>query len=301
MYDLIIIGGGVAAFSAALYAGRFHLKTLVIGKNTGGTLILTDDIGNYPGFKKISGLELFGKIKDHAHDYDIETLARKVEKIESRKDCFEVSTKDKTYKTKTIIFATGTNLRKLNIPGELEYAGKGVHFCAMCDGLIYQDKIIGVAGGSDSAAKEALLLTQYAKKVFIIYRKENLRAEPVILEKIRHNKKIELITNTEILEIKGHDFLDSVILNRPYNGSEILKLDALFIQIGYIPASDLAQSIGVKTNEKGEIIIDRDSKTNIAGVFGCGDVVNSGFKQAITGVAEGVIAAHSAYEYVSNL
>ncbi len=300
MYDLIIIGGGVAAFSAALYAGRFQLKTLVIGKDTGGTLILTDDICNYPGFKKITGMELFDRIKDHAKDYDIENLARKVEKVEKHKDCFKVSTSDKTYKTKTIIFATGTILRKLNVPGEQEFTGKGVHFCALCDGVLYKDRIIGVAGGSDAAAKEALLLAQYGKKVFIIYRKEKIRAEPIDVERVEQSKKIEIINNANIVEIKGDTFVDSVILSKPYKGSKELKLDALFVQIGHIPVSDLARSIGVKTNEKGEIIIDRDSKTNIGGVFGCGDVVDSKFKQAITGAAEGVIAAHSAYQYLSN-
>jgi len=300
MYDLIIIGGGVAAFSAALYAGRFQLKTLLIGEKVGGTIIQTDDIGNYPGFKKITGMDLFDRIKDHAKEYDIEILAKKAVKVEKHKDCFEVSTKDKTYKTKTIIFATGTRWRKLNVPGEKEFMGKGVHYCALCDGILYKDKIIGVAGGSDSAAKEALLLAEYAKKVYIIYRKEKIRAEPINAKRVDQNKKIEIINNTNITEIKGDKFADSVVLDKPYKGSRELKLDALFVQIGHVPISDLAGSIGVKTNEKGEIVINRDSETNVNGVFGCGDVVDSKFKQAITGAAEGVVAAHSAYQYVTN-
>ena len=300
MYDLIIIGGGVAAFSAALYAGRFQLKTLLIGEKVGGTIIQTDDIGNYPGFKKITGMDLFDRIKDHAKEYDIEILAKKAVKVEKHKDCFEISTKDKTYKTKTIIFATGTRWRKLNVPGEKEFMGKGVHYCALCDGILYKDKIIGVAGGSDSAAKEALLLAEYAKKVYIIYRKEKIRAEPINAKRVEQNKKIEIINNTNITEIKGDKFADSVVLDKPYKGSRELKLDALFVQIGHVPISDLAGSIGVKTNEKGEIVINRDSETNVKGVFGCGDVVDSKFKQAITGAAEGVVAAHSVYQYVTN-
>ena len=300
MHDLIIIGGGIAAFSAAIYAGRFQMKTLIIGENFGGTVLLTDEICNYPGFKTISGMDLFNKFKDHAEDYDIETLAARAQSIANQSDSFEVATKSETYKTKTIIFATGTRLRKLNIPGEDEFAGKGVHHCALCDGAFYKDKIIAVAGGSDSAAKEAILLTRYGKKVFIIYRREKIRAEPVTTEQVDRNEKIEIINNTNITQINGDMFVNSVTLDKPYKGSNELKLDALFIQIGQIPVSDLAQSMGINTNDKGEIVIDRNSKTNIDGAFACGDVVEGEFKQVITGAAQGVAAAYSAYEHITS-
>ena len=189
MYDLIIIGGGVAGLSAALYAGRFKLKTLVIAEKLGGTIILTGDISNYPGFKKITGMELFDKIKEHAVSYNVEIKEEKVEKVKKYETFFEISVKDNVYKTKTIIFATGTDWRKLNVPGEKEFANKGVHYCALCDGALYKNKIIGVVGGSDSAAKEALLLAEYGKKVYIIYRKEKIRAEPINLKRIEQNKK----------------------------------------------------------------------------------------------------------------
>ena len=294
MHDLIIIGGGIAAFSAAIYAGRFQMKTLIIGEKLGGTVLLTDEICNYPGFKTISGMDLFNKFKDHAEDYDIETLAARAQSIANQSDSFE------THKTKTIIFATGTRLRKLNIPGEDEFAGKGVHHCALCDGAFYKDKIIAVAGGSDSAAKEAILLTRYGKKVFIIYRREQIRAEPVTTEQVDRNEKIEIINNTNITQINGDMFVNSVTLDKPYKGSNELKLDALFIQIGQIPVSDLAQSMGINTNDKGEIVIDRNSKTNIDGAFACGDVVEGEFKQVITGAAQGVAAAYSAYEHITS-
>ncbi|MBL7152288.1 MAG: FAD-dependent oxidoreductase [Phycisphaerae bacterium] len=301
MYDLVIIGGGVAAFSAAIYAGRFRLKTLLIGEKVGGTLLLTDDIGNYPGFKKITGLDLFRKVKEHALDYDIEILEKRAESVEKKENRFAISTTGKTYKAKTVIFATGTHLRKLNAPGEQEFANRGVHYCALCDGVFYKNKIIGVVGGSDSAATEALLLTEYGKKVFIIYRKEKIRAEPITTRRVNQNEKIEIINNTNVTEIKGDQFLNAVILDKPYKGSNELKLDALFIQVGQIPLSDLAASAGAKINEKKEIIINRDSETNIPGLFACGDVVDSKFKQAITGVAQAVTAAHTAYEYTTNL
>ena len=301
MYDLVIIGGGVAAFSAGIYAGRFQLKTLVIGEKVGGTILLTDEIANYPGFKKITGLDLFRKIKEHAQDYDIEILEKRAESIEKQAGGFEVSTKDEKIKAKTVIIATGTHLRRLGVPGEEEFANRGVHYCALCDGAFYKNKVIGVVGGSDSAATEALLLTEYAKKVFIIYRKEKIRAEPITAKRVGQNEKIEIINNTNITEIKGDQFLNAVILDKPYKGSNELKLDALFIQVGQIPLSDLAASAGAKINEKKEIKVNRDSETNIPGLFACGDVVDSKFKQAITGVAQAVTAAHSAYEYTTNL
>ncbi len=299
-YDTIIIGGGISALGAAVYCGRFQLKTLVLGEKVGGTIILTDDIANYPGFKKISGMDLFEKIKDHAKDYNIEIVEKKAEKVEKYKTYFKVSTNEKTYETKTIIFATGTEWRKLNVPGEKEFTNKGVHYCGLCDGPLYKNKIIAVVGGSDSAAKEALLLSKYGKKVYIIYRKQKIRAEPINLKRVETNKKIEIINNTNIKEIKGDKFVNKIILDKPYKGSKELNLDALFIEIGHIPISDLAKSINVKTNEKNEIIIDKDSKTNINGVYAAGDVTNSRFKQAITGVAEGVIAAYNVYQYITD-
>jgi len=300
MYDVIIIGGGISALGAAVYCGRFQLKTLVLAEKLGGTIILTDDISNYPGFKKITGMDLFDKIKDHAQDYDIEIVEKKAAKVEKGSNCFKVSTNEKKYSAKSIIFATGTEWRKLNVPGEKEFTNKGVHYCALCDGPIYKDKIIAVVGGSDSAAKEALLLSQYGKKVYIIYRKEKIRAEPINQKRVEQNKKIEIINNTNVKEIKGDKFVNGIILDKPYKGSKEFKLDALFIEIGHIPISDLAKSINVKTNEKGEVIIDRDSKTNIKGIYACGDITNNKFKQAITGVAEGVIAAYNVYQYVTN-
>lgn len=301
MYDLVIIGGGVAAFAAAIYAGRLQLKTLLVGEKVGGTILLTDEIGNYPGFKSITGLDLFRKIKEHAQDYDIEILEKRAESIERQTGGFEVATKDDKLKTKTVIIATGTHLRRLGVPGEEEFANRGVHYCALCDGALYKNKVIGVVGGSDSAATEALLLSEYAKKVFIIYRKEEIRAEPITAKKVGRNEKIEIINNTNVTEIKGEQFLNTVVLDKPYKGSNELKLDALFIQVGQIPLSDLAAAAGAEINEKKEIIINRDSETNIPGLFACGDVVDGKFKQAITGVAQAVTAAHSAYEYVANL
>jgi thioredoxin reductase (NADPH) len=300
MYEVVIIGGGVSGLSAAIYAGRFLMKTAVVAEKPGGTIVLTDDVANYPGFKRISGLELGDKLQEHMKDYDIELLEKRVEKVERCKEgCFKVFTGVEYLHTKTIIFATGTEWRTLNIAGEKEYTGKGVHYCALCDGAFYKDKLIGVVGGSDSAAKEALLLAEYGKKVYIIYRGEKIRPEPINLKRVIEHKNIEVINNTNVIEIKGDKYVTSVIFDKPYKGSTGFQLDALFIEIGHRPLSRLAKAIGVALNEKEEIIIDREAKTNIEGVFAAGDVVDTKFKQAITGVAEGVTAAYSAYHYVN--
>jgi thioredoxin reductase (NADPH) len=211
-----------------------------------------------------------------------------------------VETKKGTYSCKSIIFCTGTKWRKLEVPGSEEFERKGVNYCALCDAPLYKNKIVGLVGGSDSAAKDALVLSEHAKKVYIIYRGEQIHPEPINLERIKQRKNIEIINNTNIAEIKGDKFVTSATLDKPYKGSKEFKLDAVFVAIGHIILSDLAKEIGVKTNKKGEIIIDHaTSETNIKGVFAAGDVTDKPFKQLITGVAEGCTAAYSAFEYIS--
>ena len=299
-FDTIIIGTGCAGFGAAIYSGRFNLKTLILGKSMGGTINTTHIVENYPGFTQIGGMALANKLKKHALEYDITLKEEEVTKIKKQDVLFNVSTDKNNYSTKTIIFCTGTEVKKLNVPGEKEFTGKGVHYCALCDGYFYRNKTIGIVGGSDSSAKEALLLSQYAKKVYIIYRKEKIRAEPINYKRVMENKKIEIITNTNILEIKGDKFVNQVIFDKPYKGKKEFNIAGLFIEIGRLPLSSLAKGLGIKTNEKDEIIITRESKTNIPGLFAAGDVVDTAFKQAITGVAEGVMAAHSAYEHLNS-
>lgn len=299
-YDLIIIGGGASGFGAALYAGRFLMKTIVIAESIGGTITLTDDIANYPGFASISGAELAKKIEQHAREYGVDVIENRAESVEKCNDgCFRVSAGGSYFHSKALIFATGTEWKKLNVPGEKELAGKGVHYCGLCDGAFYQGRTVGVVGGSDSAAKESLLLANYAEKVYLFVKGERLRPEPINLKKVSENRKIEVITNISIKEIIGNKFLEKVILNREHNGSREFRLDGLFIDIGRLPLSGLAKGLGVRLNEKGEIMIDRNSGTNIDGVYGAGDVTDTPFKQAVTGVGEGVTAAFSAYHYVN--
>lgn len=301
VYDSIIIGSGPTGLGAAMYAGRMNMKTLVIGDLHGGIITTTDIVENYPGFIRLTGLELADKLQQHAEDYkkNVELLEYRVTDVKKEKDYFVVKTKEKSFETKTIIFATGTKYRELKVPGHDQFKNKGVHYCALCDGFFYKEKVVGVVGGSDSAAKEALLMTQWAKKVFMIYRGEKIRPEPINMKRIEQNDKIEIIAKMNVVEIKGDKIVKSVVLDNPYKGKKELELDGLFIAIGLIPLSDLAKSLGVKINQKGEIEINRESKTNIPGVYAAGDITDTKFKQAITGVAEGVHAVYSAYTYIN--
>jgi len=302
-YDTIIIGGGCVGFGAAMYCGRFGMKTLVLGDILGGTIILTHVVENYPGFVRLTGQELSDKLKEHALDYKefVEIKEEKATDVKKEENLFKVVTTDGEYFAKTLIFATGTKVRKLGVPGEDTYANKGVHYCMLCDGPIYRGKIMGVVGGSDSAAKEALLGAEFAKKVYIIYRGEKIRAEPINMQRVEQKireGKIEIISDTNVVEIKGEKFANKLILDKPYKGNKEFAIDAVFVEIGHIPLSELAVKLGVKTDDKGEIIIDREAKTNVSGIFAAGDVVDTRFKQAITGVGEGVSASYSAYMYL---
>ena len=300
--DVLIIGSGVTGYAAGMYSARFNLKTIVVGKEDGGTINLTDDVQNYPGFIKLTGIELSTNLKNHALDYkDIEIIPGTINFLKKTKTGFQASTDTDIFNSKTVILATGAKSKKLGVPGEEKLFGNGVHTCALCDGPFYKDKVLAVVGGSDSAAKEALLLTRFAKKVYIIYRGDKIHPEPINFTKIENNKKIELIYNTNVTAMNGEKSLTSVTLDKPYKENTDFKVDAVFLEIGWIPLSDLAKSIGVKLNKGVEIIINRNSETNIPGVYAAGDVVDTNFKQAITGVAEGVTASFHAYEYIEAL
>jgi thioredoxin-disulfide reductase len=299
IYDLAIIGGGIAGLSGGIYAGRLNLDTIIFSQETRGTIAKTDIVENYPGFKKITGMELGNKILDHAKQHPIKIFEKKVTKIAySNQGCFRIYYQDKEIKhvhAQNILFATGTEWRKLKVPGEKEFANKGVHYCALCDGTFYKDKIVIVAGGGDSAAKEAILLSNYAKKVYIIARSK-LKPEPINKKRVSKINKIEIIENNEIKKIFGKKFVESIELSKNFNNSKKLKVDGVFVDIGHIPISNFAKNLGVKLDKKSQIIINKESKTNIKGVWAAGDVTDSRFKQAITGVGEAVRAIYGAYE-----
>ncbi len=296
-YDLIVLGGGPTAIGCAIYAARFALNVLIVGKTFGGLIATTHLVENYPGIASTSGQGLMDMFKEHMNSLSIPYISDEIRSIEKADDHFILHSFFQKFKAYTVCIATGSERKKLGIPGEEEFAGRGVSYCATCDGPFYKDKVVIVVGGSDSAAKEALFLSQNVKKVYIVYRGEEIRAEPINKKRVYENEKIEIIYKTNIVEIKGDTSVKSVIFD---NGKEF-DIDGVFIEVGSIPNSDLAKRISVKTDEKDEIIINRKSETNIPGIFAAGDVADAPFKQAITGVAEGVIAAYSAFDYVKKM
>lgn len=297
IYDIIVLGGGPSAIGCAIYAARFAMEVLVIGKTFGGLIATTHLVENYPAITTTSGQGLMDMFKDHMDSLNIPYISDEIKSIEKVDNYFILHSFFQKFKAYSICIATGSERRKLGIPGEEKYSGRGVSYCATCDGPFYKDKVVCVIGGSDSAAKEALYLAQNSAKVYIIYRGSEIRAEPINKKRVLENKKIELIYNTNVIEIKGENNVKSVILD---NGKD-LKVDGVFIEIGSIPNSELATHIGVKVNDKSEIIINRKSETNIIGIFAAGDVADAPFKQAITGVAEGVIAAYSAFDFIKGI
>ena len=303
LYDTIIIGTGVTGLASAMYAARLGLKTLIIGEMPGGTIALTGTVENYPGFVSIDGQELAQLMENHAMDYDVDALIDIVEKISVKgKEMFTAHLEKKAFNSKTIIFATGTKVRKLGVPGEKEFFGKGVYYCALCDAHHVKNKIIAVIGGGDSAVKEANLLTEYAKKIYIINNEEKLHPEFSNSKKLQeHIKqgKIEVINSIEVKEIKGQGHVEKIVFNKPYKRSTELKLEGVFIYIGLIPLSKLADDAGINLNDKGEVIINQNSETNIPGFYAVGDVTSTELKQAIIGVSQGVTAAYYAYRYIN--
>ena len=294
-YDLIIIGGGPAGLSAAIYAARYKLKTGIFSKTIGGIAATANKICNYPSYKEIKGFELMQKFIEQAKSLKVSIFYNEIIKIKRQEPGFIVSTKKADYSCKKILIAIGTVRQKLNVPGEAGLLGKGVSYCTTCDGSLFQDKIVAVIGGSDAALTSALLLAEYSTKVYIIYRKEKFfRAEPSWVDLVENNKKIECIFNEEVIKINGKEKVQSVDLKSGKN----LKLDGIFIEVGSLPKIDFLSNLKIEQDEKGYILVDKNQKTNEKGIYAAGDITNNVLKQIITSGAEGAIAAYNIYQEI---
>lgn len=303
-YDVIIVGLGVAGYASAMYASRLGLSVLLIGEQPGGTLALVGMIENYPGFVSIPGQELTDLLENHAMDYPIDIDIDIVTKIEKDVSKFIVRCQSKTYVSKTVILTTGAKVKPLGVKGETSFFQKGVSYCALCDAAFIQNKDVAVVGGGDSAVKEAVLLSQYAKKVYIINSESSLHPEEhnnKALQNMIEKGQVEVFNDNSIVEIQGSSHVKSLLLEKSVNGSKRLFVSNVFIYIGRIPSSALAKDVGVTCNEKGEVIINSHSETNIKGFFAAGDVTNVDWKQAIIGVSQGVTASYYAYQLIRDL
>ncbi|MFC1732845.1 NAD(P)/FAD-dependent oxidoreductase [candidate division KSB1 bacterium] len=298
MYDIIIIGGGCGGLTAGIYTARYNMKTLIISKEMGGVLNEAHKVENWPGIKSASGIDIMMKIREHTQGLGVEFVDDEVQKAEKKDGHFLVATEEKKFECKTLLLAMGLKRRHLNIPGEDKFVGKGVSYCYTCDAPFYKNKIVGVVGGNDSAALAAILLSQYAKKVYIIYRKEEIRAEPINKKHVKDIDNIEIINNTNVVEVKGDNVLTAAILDKEYNGSKEFNLDGLFIEAGSVPSTILAEQLDVDLDDGGLIIVDKEKKTNVEGVYAAGDMTNTAMRQAITAAADGAIAALAAYKHI---
>jgi thioredoxin reductase (NADPH) len=302
-YDVIIIGAGPAGYAAGIYATRFGMRPLLIGKEPGGQTNEAYEIDNYPGFVSVSGIELMEKFKKQAEFLGAETVPfAEVVNAEKSGRKFIVGTADgKRYEGKSLILAMGSRKRKLGLPGEEKFRGKGVAYCATCDAAFYKGKTVAVTGGGNAALKSALLLTEHAKKVYLVYRKEkkDMKAMPSVIKRAEKDEKIEMIFRAKPKEIKGKDKLQEVVFEQ--DGEELrLEMDGLFVEIGWVPETQLAQKLGVSLDRNGKIKVRNDMSTSVKGVFAAGDITNgsNNLEQIVSACSEGAISAESAYRYV---
>jgi len=298
IYDLIIIGAGPAGLTASIYASRYKVKHLVIGKEPGGQANEAHQIENWPGTPSISGFELLQKMRSHAEKLGAQVLTDSVSSVNKKENLFKIATRAAQYQAKNIILALGMEYRKLQIPGEAEFKGKGVSYCPTCDAAFFKDKVVSVVGGANAACSAALLLAEHASKVYLIYRGDKLKADPIFEDKISASEKIEVVYGTNIKEIKGDKTVEKVILDKKFNESDELAVQGIFVEIGSEPGVELTKQVGVNIDEQGFIIVNPDQSTNVPGIYAAGDVTtgSNGMRQIVTAAAEGAIAAASVYK-----
>ncbi len=297
-YDIVILGAGPAGLTAAIYCGRYNLKTIIVGKSIGGTVNLAGHIENWPGFIG-SGKELMQKFRDQAGKFGAEIIEEEIINVEKDENSFITKTRKQEIRSKSIIIALGTENQKLDIPGEKEFIGKGVSYCATCDGNFFKEKTVVVIGGANSAAKAAIYLSEICKKVYIIYRREKMKCEPVSFEKLKKKKNIEIIYNAIPTKILGDNIVKKIKYIQDKEQKE-LEIDGVFIQIGASPSNEIIKKLKVKIDGEGYIITDEEAKTSIARIFAAGDNTNNKLKQVVTAASEGAIAAKSAFDYLKN-
>lgn len=301
MYDVIVIGGGPAGLTAAMYSARYGLKTIFFETvDPVSQLSLAPKIENYPGFEG-SGMELLNKMKEQAIKAGAESMFEKVNTIIKSNNGFVVKTESGEYETKAIIVATGGKHRELGVEGEKEFVGKGVSYCATCDGFFFKGKKVAVIGGGNAAVAEAIYLKDIGCNVFLIHRRDELRADKVMQDTL-FSKKIPVIWNSVVKRIEGRNKVERIVVyNKVEDKEEIINVDAVFIAIGLQPITEIVKDLGVKRDSRGYIIVDREQKTNVDGIFAAGDCCDNPLNQVVTACGSGAVAARSAYKFVTGV
>ena len=300
IYDVIIIGGGPAGYSAALYSARAGLDTLVIEKmSAGGQMALTGDIENYPGFNDgVDGFTLGMNMQSGAERFGARTEYAEVKSLDLLKSVKEIKTDSATYYAKAVILAMGASPRELGIAGEREFTSRGIHYCAHCDGRFYKDKTVVVVGGGNSAVSDALYLSRIAKKVILVHRRDTLRATKIYHEPLNKADNVEFLWNSQISSIlTDNRVIGAIIKNVNSNEETQIDCDAVFVSIGRRPDTDIVKSV-IALDENGYIIADESTKTSINGVFAAGDIRTKALRQIVTAASDGAVAAHFAEEYI---
>ena len=300
IYDMVILGGGPGGYTAALYAARAGLDTVVLERlSAGGQMALTSEIDNYPGFPEgIDGFELGMKFQEQAEKFGAKTEYAEVRGLELRSDPKVLHTSEGDFFARTVVIATGAGPRKLGLPDEERLTGRGVHYCAHCDGMFYRGKTVVIVGGGNSAAAEALYLSRVAKKVILIHRRDSLRATKIYHEPLKNLSNLEFHWNSAVTELIGEERLRAVRVKNLVSGEEEeLQIDALFVSIGRKPATDLVA--GQLELENGYIVADESTQTSIPGIYAVGDIRTKALRQILTAASDGANAAHHAEAWLS--
>jgi thioredoxin reductase (NADPH) len=303
IYDVIIIGAGPAGMTAAVYASRANMSTLMIERGVpGGQMTNTEEIENYPGYDSILGPELSNKMFEHAKKFGAEYAYGDIKQIIDGEEYKTVDAGTKQFKARSIIIATGAQFKKLGVPGESEFGGRGVSYCAVCDGAFFKGRELVVVGGGDSAVEEGVYLTRFASKVTIVHRRDKLRAQKILQQRAFENEKIDFIWNHTVKEIHGKDGkVNAVTLVNTVTGEEKeFKTDGVFVYIGMVPLTKPFENLNI-TNEAGYIVTNELMETSVPGVFAAGDVREKNLRQIVTATGDGSIAAQSAQRYVEEL
>ena len=302
-FDVIIIGMGPAAYSAALYSARYMLKTLVIGETPGGQLTEAGEVDDYLGLIGIQAADMIKVFNKHIEKYNVPAIMDTVESFRREGDEYIVKTKRRgEFKADSLIVAIGVKRRKLNVPGEAEFTGRGVSYCSVCDAPLFKNKPVVVVGGGDSALEGAELLSRYATKVYVVHRRDEFRAQPIYVESVKQKPNVEFILNSVVKEIKGDKLVRKVVVQNLKTGeTRELDVNGVFVEIGFEPPTDFARQNGLEVDNHGYIKVDEWMRTNLEGVFAAGDCTGMwlGFRQIITSAAQGAVAARGAFTYLT--
>lgn len=297
-YDVLILGAGMAGLTAGLYTVRYNLKTAIVSKDFGGTGNIAGFVENWPGFVG-GGLDLMQKIVEQVKAAGVDFIQGQIVKVEKDEKGFFVDLGNEIIHGKGLIIALGMQHRKLNVKGEEEFLGKGVSYCATCDGMFFKNKVIAVVGGGDSASKAALYLSEICKKVYLIHRRNELKCEPIAIEQMKNKNNIEMHMNSFVGEVLGEKKVKQILLKSVENKPEMkLDVDGVFIEIGAVPMVEVIKDLGLNVDKGGFILTNKDTKTNVDGIFAAGDNTDTKFKQFVVSAGEGAVAAKEVYDYL---